>query len=119
MRNKPNKSRRDAPIKDTANELPFDAVSKPAPRRYSNNEIPDETMTDKPRRRYVPKGQGKKIRMPNRFEGEATDYDIINDLENTKANITVGQILKMSHKESSKLMQALRHKMVDREGTPQ
>ncbi|CAB4420564.1 unnamed protein product [Rhizophagus irregularis] len=48
-----------------------------------------EVDTTRPRRKYVPKGQGKFIRRPNKFEEGTQDYDIVEDMKNMKPNINL------------------------------
>lgn len=86
---------------------------KQKPTQESNSYM--ELDTTRPRRRYVPKGQGKFIRRPNKFEEGTQDYDIVEDMKNMKPNINLAQLCKINPKLASELAKATKHERVLRE----
>ncbi|CAB5203248.1 unnamed protein product [Rhizophagus irregularis] len=78
-------------------------------------------MTERVRRPYVRKGEGKFQIKPSRFETDAQDYDIVSDLENMKPNINFAQLVAAAPKygmEVKKAFQRQRDEYTDDEKDP-
>jgi hypothetical protein len=81
-----------------------------------NDVIMNETpMNEKPKRTYIPKGQGKYRREPNKFEVGTEEYNIVDDMKQMKPNITLSQLIQLNPKIATELANATRHKRVPRE----
>ncbi|CAB5148544.1 unnamed protein product [Rhizophagus irregularis] len=80
-------------------------------RQPVNNDI---EMTERVRRPYVRKGEGKFQIKPSRFETDAQDYDIVSDLENIKPNINFAQLVAAAPKYSMEVKKAFQRQRVPR-----
>ncbi|EXX70440.1 hypothetical protein RirG_087430 [Rhizophagus irregularis DAOM 197198w] len=78
-------------------------------RQPVNNDI---EMTERVRRPYVRKGEGKFQIKPSRFETDAQDYDIVSDLENIKPNINFAQLVAAAPKYSMEVKKAFQRQRV-------
>ena len=72
-------------------------------------ELPPEDM-EEDRQGNKRRAQPRK-RLPNKFEEEAEDVDIVKILMNAPTNITVGQLLKTQPKHNTDLKKALIRKL--------
>jgi hypothetical protein len=81
-----------------------------------NDVIMNETpMNEKPKRTYVPKGQGKYRRELNKFEIGTEEYNIVDDMKQMKPNINLAQLIKLNPRIATELANATRYKRVSRE----
>ncbi|PKB96572.1 hypothetical protein RhiirA5_296245 [Rhizophagus irregularis] len=71
-------------------------------------------MTERVRRPYVRKGEGKFQIKPSRFETDAQDYDIVSDLENMKPNINFAQLVAAAPKYGMEVKKAFQRQRVPR-----
>ncbi|CAB4443554.1 unnamed protein product [Rhizophagus irregularis] len=78
-------------------------------RQPVNNDI---EMTERARRPYVRKGEGKFQIKPSRFETDAQDYDIVSDLENMKPNINFAQLVAAAPKYSMEVKKAFQRQRI-------
>jgi hypothetical protein len=85
----------------------------PIIRRQSvaNNDV---EMTERVRRPYVKKGEGKFQIKPSRFESDAQEYDIVRDLENMKPNINFAQLVSAAPKYGMEVKKAFQRQRIPR-----
>ena len=69
-------------------------------------------MSEKPKRRYVPRGQGKFIRTPSRFQQYEKKYDIVEDMKQMKPNINLAQLVELNPNLGVELSKATKRERV-------
>jgi hypothetical protein len=72
----------------------------------------DIEMTEKPKRVYVPKGKGKFVRRPSRFQQNAEKYDIVEDMKQMKPNINLAQLVELNPSLGVELAKATKRERV-------
>ena len=75
----------------------------------------DVEMTERIRRPYVKKGEGRYQIRPSRFETDAQEYDIVKDLENMKPNINFAQLVAATPKYGTEIKRAFQRQRIPRE----
>ncbi|GBC09219.1 hypothetical protein RclHR1_00870010 [Rhizophagus clarus] len=72
----------------------------------------DVEMTERPKRVYVPKGKGKFLRKPSRFQQSNSKYDIVEDMKQMKPNINLAQLIEINPSLGTELAKATKRERV-------
>jgi hypothetical protein len=72
----------------------------------------DVEMTERPKRVYVPKGKGKFMRKPSKFQQNAEKYDIVEDMKQMKPNINLAQLVELNPSLGVELAKATKRERV-------
>jgi len=72
-------------------------------------------MTERTKRVYVPKGKGKYMKKPSRFQQNDRKYDIVEDMKQMKPNINLAQLVEINPRLGIELSKATRGERVLRD----
>ena len=106
-RNRENRQNPTTGVQNTGRkELNIDDIRQPQNIQQESNKL---------RSKYTLKGQEKYINRPSKFETEAEDYNIIEDMKKMQPNILFLQFFKLNSKLSTQVARATRHEKILRE----